>query len=131
MNNFNRPSELIVELATAVVAEMRTSYPDWNEAFVRLQAEDGSFEVKCSYVLPTGVQILNVLAHKAFIENAHRIGAELREKLPRANGPFCVGLLRVGADLDYSMQYEYGDPDRWSISKIDGSSGIPAGYSPA
>jgi hypothetical protein len=131
MNNFDRPSELIVELAKAVVAEMRTSYPDWNEGFVRMQAADDSFEVKCSYVLPTGTQILNVLVHKAFIEKAQRIGAELRETLPRANGPFYVALLRVGADLDYSMQYEYSDLNRWNISKMNGGTGIPAGYSHA
>lgn len=55
MNNFDRSTELIVELVKAVVAEMRLSYPQWQEAYVRMQVGEGFSEIKCSFVLPSGV----------------------------------------------------------------------------
>ena len=130
MTDFDRSTELIVELAKAVVIEMRETYPGWKEAFIRMQADVGFFQAKCSFVVPTGVQILNVMAHKAFMEQVKRIGAELRLTLEHQR-PFCVAILRIGADLNYGMQYEYSDPDRWSITKINGGTGMPTGYTRA
>jgi len=114
--DFDRSSELIIELAKALVTEMRVAHSDWEEAFVRMQAGAGFFEVKCSYVLPTGPEILNVLDHKPFIARLQQIGSKLQDALPKSTVPFCVAILRVGADMNYEMQYEYTDERRWGIS---------------
>jgi len=131
MSKFDRPTEIIFELARAVASEMRASYPTWKEAFLRMQAGDGFFETKCSIVLPDSVQILDVLAHQSFVSQAQQLGSELREKLPRPNGPLWLSILRVSSNLTCDMQYEYSDPNRWRISKIGGGTGLPVGYIPA
>lgn len=130
-HEFDRSSELIIELAKALVTEMRVANPDWQEAFVRMQAGAGYFEVKCSYVLPTGPKILNILDHKPFIARLQQIGIKLQDTLPQSTVPFCVAILRVGADMNYEMQYEYEDERRCGISKLNGGSGLPDGYTRA
>lgn len=131
MDKFDRPTEIIFELAKNLASEMRVSYPAWREAFLRMQAGDGFFETKCSFVLPDSVQILDVLAHQAFISQAQHLGLELREKMPHPNGPVWLSLLRVSSDLTCDMQYEYSNPNRWRISKLGGGTGMPTGYAPA
>jgi hypothetical protein len=131
MSDFDKPSELIIELAKAVVTEMSASFREWEEAFVRMQADDGFFEAKCSCVLSDGPQILDVLAHKSFISKVQELGLALRQALPSADERFYVALLRVGSDMSYEMQYEYKDHGRWRISKMNGGTGMPVGYAPA
>ena len=131
MDSFDRSSPIVIALAKAVVAEVRAAYPEWREAFVRMQADPGSFEAKCSVVLPSRVEMVDVLAHKPWIREVMRLGSELREELPRSDEKFRVALLRVGADLTYEMQYDYENPSRWAMSKLQGGTGLPVGYEPA
>ena len=131
MKDIDRATEVMFELARTVVTEMRSHHPTWQQAFVRLASGDGFFEVKCSYVLPEDVCMLDVLRHRPFVQKLKQLGLELRESSSNLGRHFRVALLRVGADLDCEVQYDFDDATRWSISKIAGGTGLPVGYKAA
>ena len=130
MKDIDEAMELSLSLVKAVVAEMRSSYPEWVRAFLRIQAEDDWIECKASYVLPDGVQILDVMKHEEFTNNCVELGTKLREVIT-SRKKFCVFLLSVGADLDYEFHYEHENPNRWRITKMGGGSGLPEGFNAA
>ena len=60
--------------------------------------------------------------HRRFKEH----GVRLRELLAIDNRRFLVFLLTVDSDFEYDIAFEYDNPDRWQITKLDGGAGVPA-----
>ncbi|WP_423392069.1 hypothetical protein [Burkholderia sp. LMG 21824] len=123
-----RATELLIELAQHVVEQMRVHFPGWNEAYVRLEApSDSQFGGRASYRSGTCVELIASTVHKEFFAGVLRILPDLRNALENNGRKFCVGLFRVNSHLQYQMDYEWNDPARWNITKLNGRSGLPDG----
>jgi len=64
-------------------------------------------------------------AAKSFSQWANGIVVQLRDSLPSAS-PFKVALVELNTDFSYEVKYEFENPQRWAISKLNGRSGLPA-----
>jgi len=100
----------------------------WQRAFVRIEVGDGQQTCKGSYVLSDDVHIFDVLKHKPMFSDFHNFWPQLREASSNSGKMFCVALLIVDSAFNYEIKYEYDDISRWAITKLDGASGLPAGY---
>jgi len=122
-----RSAELVVALARALVVAMREQAPNWQRAYIRFEATEDSSELKGSYVTLSDACLINVLEYRNLFEQLRLFGEELREELSSEGKKFCLFLLVVDADLQYSIDYEWNDRTRWKITKLDGGTGIPEG----
>ncbi|PLC39723.1 hypothetical protein C0Q88_26110 [Ralstonia pickettii] len=121
-------TELVIALATHVIGQMQTTFPGWEEAYVRFHAvSDFQFGVRASYCTHNGVELISTLRHGAFIDGVMRLGIQLREALSNGDNKFCVGLFRANSRFAYRMDYEWNDLAKWNITKLNGASGLPEG----
>lgn len=131
MNNIDEASHLTMELAKALIREMEAMETPWKTAFLRASSEDGVDTYKGSFILHDGVRLFDVLKHKPFFACVREIIPRLREASANGDSQFRVALLIVDSKFNYEVKYEYVDPDRWAISKMDGGTGLPVGYADA
>jgi hypothetical protein len=118
---------MLLDVVKSFVGLMRFVEPSWTAAYLRCCAQPGHSEAKASYVREDGVvEIVDVLQHKDFFRAQSRNASALFAALNKPDGLY---LLTVQATLDYDFQFEYADPQRWRISKLDGGTGIPVGVS--
>ena len=123
-----RSAELSIALAKALISALQAGVTGWRRAYVRFQASDGFSEVKGSYVTPEGVSIFNVVKYKPLFAQLRQFGLELRDDLARSGArKFCLFLLQVDSSFQWKIDYEWNDPTRWKITKMDGGSGLPDG----
>lgn len=118
-------SPVVMDMAKRLMLLVRDAYPGWKEAYLRFSAHDLVSEVKASCVHGDGVDILDVAQHGHFFQLMGRQGQELMNALGMKEGVF---LLVVNAQYDYEIQFERADMTRWRISKLDGGTGVPAGF---
>lgn len=126
MNELKNNATLTVEIVGELAKEISTIEPTWQRAFLRISKGIGIAEAKASYVGPTGIIIVNVLEHKTFFHWVVDITDRFFETLD-ATRPVKVALVVLNSDLSYELTYEYDDPQRWTISKLNGGTGVPAG----
>ncbi|PLP97467.1 hypothetical protein [Cupriavidus pauculus] len=118
--------ELVIALARHVVGKMQSTFPGWNEVYIRFDApSDSQCGVRASYAMASSVVLIDTMKHREFIDDIMRIGSQLREALSNNGRKFCVGLLRANSRFSYRMDYEWNDPTRWNITKLNGASGLP------
>ncbi|MES2151456.1 MAG: hypothetical protein V4508_16895 [Pseudomonadota bacterium] len=117
---------LTVDLVRAFAKEVASVTPTWQRAFLRFAKSTGVTEAKASYVGPAGTNILNVLEHKTFFHWVTETAERLFET-QKATRPIKVALLVLNADFSYEITYEHEDPQRWTISKLNGGTGVPSG----
>jgi len=55
----------------------------------------------------------------------------LRAETRSAEKAFKVCLLIVDANLNYEVKFEYEDPEKWAMTKMNGGSGVPVGITDA
>ena len=127
MKDIDGASRLIVELARLLIREMQALGKPWKKAFLRSEIADGVQTHKGSFVCGDVVYLFDVLKHKTMFSVVHEIAPRLREASANEEKKFCVALLVVDSNFGYEVQYEYDDVGRWA-TKLDGGSGIPAGY---
>jgi hypothetical protein len=115
---------LVIDIAKGFIALVREIEPTWEKAYLRLVSDDSTAEAKASYVHATGVEIINVLRHKAFFHSVTKQGQELLVALGKDRGLF---LLVADSSFNYEIKFEYQDLQKWRISKIAGGTGVPEG----
>lgn len=121
-------TELVIALAKHVIGYMQTTFPGWSEVYIRFDApSDFQHGVRASYATTSSVQLISTMQHRDFIDGIMRIGTQLRDALSNNGRKFCIGLLRANSKFSYRMDYEWSDPTRWNITKLDGASGLPDG----
>lgn len=122
-----KSSELVVDIARMLMATMERDVPGWQRAFWRFDASDSHYGSTGSYVTDQGISLLDPFTQPEFFEQANAKGASLREDLRNEGRGFCVALLQVNAHFDFKMDYEWKDPRKWVITKMNGASGMPSG----
>lgn len=124
-------SQVVIELAKTFVDALQRIAPTWNRAFMRLDASDQDIGAKGSYVSATGVSLLGALDHKQLYEAMLRLGSQLRQATSNNGRQFVVCLVVIDSNFDYEVKFEFDDPNKWEITKLDGASGIPIGIAVA
>ena len=120
-------ASLTVELVQAFAHQMALIDPTWQRAYLRIAMHSNVPEAKASYVGATGVEIVDVRAHKPFFHWVTATATQLRDSLPAAK-PFKVALVVLSSDLSYEVKYDDEDERRWAISKLNGGTGVPVGH---
>jgi len=115
---------LIVEIAKNFILFIKSVDPEWSKGYLRFCSDNSTSETKASYVCRSGVEIIDVLQFKDFFEHATLIGQELLKSIGKSTGLF---VLIVDSNFDYKINFEYGDLEKWKISKMKGGTGIPQG----
>jgi hypothetical protein len=122
-----RASDCVIALATVLIDTTRQVSPQWNRAYMRLQADADSMSARISYVNTVGVHLLGAIDYSTAYRQAIDLGTQLKELTDTGRRPFQVCLVIVDAAFNYEVLFEYEDPGKWGISKLDGCSGIPVG----
>ena len=123
----DRSAVLLVRLAKIFISHLQAQVPQWQQAFLRFNADDGRYGSTASYVASSGVYLISAIKYKEMYEEINSLGWELRSVLP-GDSPFVVFILAVTPDFDYKFDFERSDRNRWKITKMDGASGIPEGF---
>jgi hypothetical protein len=121
-----RATELIVELPKILMRALQEGFPGWRRAFLRFEASDSHHGSKGSYVTENGVFLFDTMTQKPLFKELNELGWELRSAMP-GELRFCVFILAVNADFSYKIDFEFSNPDRWQITKMNGGTGIPEG----
>lgn len=120
-------SQVVVELAKTLIDAMQKIAPSWTRAFMRLDASNQHIGAKGSYVADSGVSLLGTLDYKQLFDAMLNLGAQLRQATSNNGKQFVVCLILIESNFDYEVKFEYDDPRKWEITKLDGASGIPVG----
>jgi hypothetical protein len=128
MKDIDGASRLVLELARLLIREMQAMGKPWTKAFLRMEIADGVQTHRGSFLVGDFVHLFNVLEHKTMFSSVHELVPQLREASANDDRRFCVALLIVDSKFNYEVRYEYDDVARWAISRLDGGSGMPAGY---
>jgi len=124
----DRASQLVVDIAKRFIEYALAAVGDngWDEAFLRYEGWPQRYGVTSIYRKGEKSAFLDSeLSHETDIALGKQF-RELSQELAKATGKeFVVALLRVDAEHDYKMFYEYQDPKKWYITKMNGQSGIP------
>lgn len=123
MHPSKRDSELVVELAQTCAGFMLERFPGWSRAFFRYYIDELQDNASASFERAGEVTILSAVKEGAFYERMTESARELRE----GGVSFKVLLLTMNSNLDYRVDYEQFNPDRWKITKLNGATGIPVG----
>ena len=115
---------LVVDLAKSFISLVRSIAPDWSKGYLRFCSQSSVSESKASYAHKSGVEIIDVLQFKDFFQRATVKGQELLAAIGKSEGLF---VLIVDSNFDYEIKFEYGDMEKWRISKMKGGTGIPVG----
>ena len=117
-------SPLILDIAREFISLMRRVEPDWRKAYLRFSWKDHVSVVEGSYEHASDIEILQVTKHPDFVGFLVDAGQALFAGLGKTEG---LLLLTIDSSFDYECEFEYRDFSRWSISKLDGGTGVPVG----
>lgn len=124
-------SEHVIELAKLLIDTLQRVAPGWQHGFLRINTEENVVGAKSTYVDGSGVHFLDVFQQEEAFARAIAIGEQLHAAMRQGEQTLKVCLLIVGAAFNYEVRFEYADPDKWAISKMDGATGIPTGITEA
>lgn len=120
-------SRLVVEFARQAIGTVRAISQNWTDVFIRFNADDSQCGWKGSYVNPAGVHLFDVMRLREESERIQSIGSSLRDALTKDERKFVVCLVRANSKLQYQIDFEWRDDNKWNITKLGGRSGLPEG----
>jgi hypothetical protein len=124
----DQATALVIDLAKHVVGYMQTALPTWQEVYVRIDTpSDSQRGARVSYVDAQGVTVIDVIEHRDLIAGILPIAHQLRDALANNGRKFRVCLFRANAKLDYHIDFEWSDANKWAMTKLRGATGLPIG----
>ncbi|MGE6919891.1 hypothetical protein [Achromobacter kerstersii] len=120
----SQTTTIVVEISKEFIGLMQRIDPNWERAYYRFRMDGGRYGSNGSYSLPSGAQLIGALQCSDFYDSANKKGYELFQALKRNKGVF---LLTIDSDFNYHVDFDWEDIDRWEITKMNGSSGLPRG----
>lgn len=115
---------VVVEIAKEFIELMQTIDPNWDRAYHRFRMDGARYGSNGSYSVAGVVQLLGALQCSDFYDRVNKKGYDLFQILRRDRGVF---LLTIDSEFNYHVDFDWDDIDRWEITKINGSSGLPRG----
>jgi hypothetical protein len=117
-------TSVVVDIARDFIGLMREVDPAWEKAFHRFRMDGARYGSNGSYVSSGKIHLISALQFAVFYREANEKGLRLLKALGRERGVF---LLTIDCEMNYHVDFEWEDLDKWGISKIDGESGLPNG----
>ncbi|WP_228076504.1 hypothetical protein, partial [Vibrio parahaemolyticus] len=126
MRVMDKESEIVVSIASKFLDFISSSVPEWEEAYLRFNGDSGSTGITSTFLKGGTAHYID-----ADDELEFETMSELTDMFQRLQGhfPFKVCLLVLKTSKEYKIKYEQNLSDKWAITKLDGNTGIPAGYS--
>ncbi|PVZ66700.1 hypothetical protein [Pelagibaculum spongiae] len=121
-------NSLVKEIAKLYMEYSDEKFSGWSKAFYRIRALPSQFGGNGSYINGDEVELIGVFDHEELLEPLHKLFKELWQALESIEKEFIVCLLVVDSEYNFNIYFDYEDPEKWSISKLDGGIGIPVGY---
>ena len=118
----DRETDLVIQLAKRFIDELQNLEPAFERAFFRFHTEERMYESCSSYTTPSDVFIISTLMQDEFFDEMEKISLDLLAEMKK--NPALL-LLTVDKDLDYEIQFEYKNMEKWQISLMNGGAGIP------
>ena len=118
----DKSTVLIVEIVKQFLTLVRAIDSNWKEGYLRFSLRGSSTQIKLSYKTDFDVFIVDSLQHKELVHSIHQQGKDLLASFQKSSGLF---LLKIESNLQYKIDFEYENIDRWPISQVDGATGIP------
>ncbi len=100
----------------------------WNKAFFRFYEDQSMTKSTGSYAYGDEVELIPTIDESDFFRSMNALFSEFRELISHNGEQSFVALLVVDDDYNYNIHFDYDAPDKWEIDKMDGATGIPAGY---
>lgn len=121
---YENQSEVVIEMAKSTIDLVKAIDPAWRKAYLRFYMDGGESGANGSYANASAVNLLGTLDHAGYYGSMHSLGEQLFRLLQKERG---VLLLAVDANFDYEIKFDWTNLDRWRITKLNGSSGVPEG----
>lgn len=121
----NEATPILIDILQSFISVLREIDPHWQKGYLRFVSCDSSVEAKGSYAHFLGVNIIDVRKHKAFFHSLPDKVDVFFNALEKKEG---LVLLVVDSSLEYKVNFEFEDMNKWKITKMDGASGIPEGF---
>lgn len=122
-----KKNEIVMALARNFMSLLQNQMPGWSRAFYRFDFDELKYGSIASYERAARVDLIDPFTTGDFYPAMNDLALALRDEMDQDKPLFCVFLLTVDESFDYKITFEYQDPRRWRISKMEGSSGIPTG----
>lgn len=120
----NEATPILIDILQSFISVLREIDPHWQKGYLRCVGADSFTQVKGSYAHLSGVNIINVLDHEEFFDSMPNKVEALLKSLEKKEG---LVLLVVDSNLEYKVNLEFEDMNKWKITKMDGASGVPEG----
>ncbi|WP_416885622.1 hypothetical protein [Marinospirillum sp.] len=121
----DKQSEIAVSIAGKFFGFISSSTPEWEEAYLRFNGDSESAGITATFLKGDTAHYID-----ADDELEFETMSELTDMFQSLQGcfPFKVCLLVIKPNKEYKIKYEQDLSEKWAITKLDGSTGIPAGY---
>lgn len=118
-------SDVVADLAEEFINLAMRFNPAWTRAFYRYTHEGSRLGSNASCVANGVANLVDPFAHAAAFRKLNEIAERLFQAIGKDKA---VILLIVDNNFDFDVKFEYTNMHKWSISKLDGASGIPEGF---
>lgn len=117
-------SVAVVDLAKEFMELMSQTGSKWTRAYFRFSLQPGRYGSVASYVTGANATIIDPFRNSGFFESMNAKGARLMALLEKEAGAFLVS---IDSDFNYKIDFDFADPNRWRITKLNGGTGVPEG----
>jgi hypothetical protein len=118
-------SHLVVELAREFMQLAMRANPSWARAFFRYCHEGARQGSNASCVSNGAADLIDPFENSITFNKLNDLGEALFQSTGKDQA---VILLIVDNKFNYNVEFEYSNMGKWMINKIDGATGIPAGF---
>ncbi|WP_155847301.1 hypothetical protein [Asticcacaulis sp. AC402] len=118
-------SQLVIELAKTFIELAMEVDSSWTKAYFRFSHEGNRLGSNASCVSNGVVNLVSPFQHDSAWDRLNEISENLFQEIGK---PKAVILLIVDNEFNFDVKFEYDDMRKWTITKIDGATGVPEGF---
>jgi hypothetical protein len=121
----DKESEIVVSIAGKFFDFISSSTSEWEEAYLRFNGDSESTGITATFLKGDTAHYID-----ADDELEFETMSEVTDMFQSLQGhfPFKVCLLVLKPNKEYKIKYEQELSEKWAITKLEGNTGIPAGY---
>ncbi len=123
--NIESESKMVLEIAKSFSDFVSSSVNQWDEVYLRFKGDNESCGVTSTYLYSGSANYIDADDEMEFeiMSKINDLFQQLQDALS-----FKVALLCISSNLDFKIEYEQENTEKWEITKLNGGSGIPKDY---